>query len=306
MKIDLTPTEELMMDVLAARHRLGETLWTFSSRLTPAAKKLGARGLAHWKSGVVEKTIQVWLTEEGKKAWLSPTFDTEVSKASSDSLSLSPEEASAVEDAMSYYVTASSDNFGAGYYGEEDREVLMQHRLARDTLERVTDYLEARDRAVKPPVAHELHEDLFPEYEPCYSRGPRIGGEDERPLCLEPNTPEHLHRGYPGSGFDSQTWGNPPYRDADLVREWRWRQDQRRQELMSKLPRVNLPADPEPKYGAGSAIPTDVPYVDSQAEYEANPDPVEWSRCYVLTPHPPHAWDTEKRTYLRYHCKGVE
>lgn len=276
------------MDVLAARHRLGETMWTFSSRLTNTARRLETRGLVRYKSGVVEKTIQVFLTDQGKRAWFSSTFDTEVSKA--EGITLSPEEASAVEDALSYYTLASTDNFGAGYYGEEDREVLLQHRMARDTMERVTAYLEARDRAVKPPVAHELHEDLFPEYEPCYSRGPRIGGEDERPLCLEPNTPEHLHRGYPGSGFDSQTWGNPPYRDADLVREWRWRRDKLRQTLA------------EEAEAAEAAPSTDEGWVRNKPGIE----PVERSRCWILTPHPSHAWDTEERTYLRYHCKGVE
>lgn len=56
--------------------------------------------------------------------------------------------------------------------------------------------------------------------EPCFSLGPRIGSEDERPLCLQPNYHQGPHRGYQGSGFESQTWGDPKMRDGRLVRDW--------------------------------------------------------------------------------------
>lgn len=55
--------------------------------------------------------------------------------------------------------------------------------------------------------------------EPCFSLGPRIGGEG-RPLCLKPNYHEGPHRGYEGSGFEREQWGDPKMRDGRLVRDW--------------------------------------------------------------------------------------
>lgn len=64
-----TPTEELMMEVLAARYRLGENLWTFPTRsaFVKAANGLAGKGMVWWKHGVAQGTIQVFLTDEGKK-----------------------------------------------------------------------------------------------------------------------------------------------------------------------------------------------------------------------------------------------
>ncbi len=62
------------MCVLAARYRLGETLWTFRSDMAPAARKLQQAGLVRWKSGVVERTIQVWMTSKGRAEYLSPSY----------------------------------------------------------------------------------------------------------------------------------------------------------------------------------------------------------------------------------------
>lgn len=72
--VDLTPTEDLVLEVLAARHRLGETLWTFESRHAPAARRLEAKGLVNVIHGVVENTIRLSLTEQGKAACLSDDY----------------------------------------------------------------------------------------------------------------------------------------------------------------------------------------------------------------------------------------
>jgi hypothetical protein len=66
----LPPTEYLVMDVLAARARLGETYWTFPSRLRPAMRSLADRGLLWWQPGNVPHTIQAFLTGEGRAAVL--------------------------------------------------------------------------------------------------------------------------------------------------------------------------------------------------------------------------------------------
>ncbi|MGV8909274.1 MAG: hypothetical protein ACOH1Y_09850 [Propionicimonas sp.] len=70
----LPPTEYLIMDVLGARHRTGEGTWTFPSRLTPALRRLETADLIWWKSGPVDRTCLVGLTDNGRLGVLSPTY----------------------------------------------------------------------------------------------------------------------------------------------------------------------------------------------------------------------------------------
>ena len=70
-KIILTPSEDLMIEALIARARLGENLWTFDSRHKATAEKLAAKGLVYWKHGVEDKTVMVFLTGKAKKEWLT-------------------------------------------------------------------------------------------------------------------------------------------------------------------------------------------------------------------------------------------
>lgn len=72
----LPPTQYLMLETLAARHRLGEALWTFPSgrAYRMAAEHLATLGLVGWKSGVAPKTIQVWFTDAGRTACVDPTY----------------------------------------------------------------------------------------------------------------------------------------------------------------------------------------------------------------------------------------
>lgn len=69
-----TPTEELILDVLQARIRLGENIWNFDSRLKPSIEKLQAKGLINFKSGNVENTLLAWPTEEGKILFFDGSF----------------------------------------------------------------------------------------------------------------------------------------------------------------------------------------------------------------------------------------
>ncbi|MBM0203249.1 hypothetical protein JNW90_09095 [Micromonospora sp. STR1s_5] len=71
---DLPPTQYLILEVLAARHRTSETLWTFPSKLRPHMEALERLGLIQWKSGIVPKTVMAWLTEQGKSASTSSTY----------------------------------------------------------------------------------------------------------------------------------------------------------------------------------------------------------------------------------------
>lgn len=70
----LTPTEELILEVLAARYRLGETHWTFDSRNQRAIDSLDARGLVIPMNGIVERTIRASLTREGVKVAISEGY----------------------------------------------------------------------------------------------------------------------------------------------------------------------------------------------------------------------------------------
>ena len=63
-----------MLEVLAARHRLGETHWTFPRSQSRIAEALAAKGLVNWQGGVVSGTIRVTLTDAGKAACLSDTY----------------------------------------------------------------------------------------------------------------------------------------------------------------------------------------------------------------------------------------
>lgn len=72
----MTPTEELISEVLIARARLGHTTWTFMANATVlrALKGLEDDGLVWWKYGVVEKTYLVGFTEDGRTEFLSRPY----------------------------------------------------------------------------------------------------------------------------------------------------------------------------------------------------------------------------------------
>lgn len=70
----LTPTQDLIMEVLAARYRCGEHLWTFDSRHTKAIRELSRLGLVHEASGVTEHSIRAMLTDAGKALYLLDTY----------------------------------------------------------------------------------------------------------------------------------------------------------------------------------------------------------------------------------------
>lgn len=70
----LTPTEDLILEVLAARYRLGENLWTFDTSTRPSALKLESKGLINVTHGIVEKTYRASLTAAGMDMAISPTY----------------------------------------------------------------------------------------------------------------------------------------------------------------------------------------------------------------------------------------
>ena len=72
--IALTPTQDLFIEVLAARHRLGESVWTFGLRHARTANQLAVLGLVAWKDGVTEGAFLAWLTPGGRAFAMSPDY----------------------------------------------------------------------------------------------------------------------------------------------------------------------------------------------------------------------------------------
>jgi DNA-binding MarR family transcriptional regulator len=70
----LPPTQYLVLEVLGARYRLGETMWTFPTSCTKAVAELEKLGLVTSMHGVTEHTFRVSLTEIAIGAMLSGTY----------------------------------------------------------------------------------------------------------------------------------------------------------------------------------------------------------------------------------------
>ncbi|BAL87330.1 hypothetical protein AMIS_21100 [Actinoplanes missouriensis 431] len=64
----LPPTQYLILDVLAARYRVGEQWWTFPSSAGPALRSLEQAGLVVLTNGIVEHSVRARLTAAGKTA----------------------------------------------------------------------------------------------------------------------------------------------------------------------------------------------------------------------------------------------
>jgi hypothetical protein len=79
-EIYLTPSEDLFLEALIARYRLGESIWTFESRHKKTAESLAQKGFVGWKGGIIEKTIRVWFTAEGAAEYLSYPYEPPILK----------------------------------------------------------------------------------------------------------------------------------------------------------------------------------------------------------------------------------
>ena len=72
----LTPTQDLVMEVLFARTRLGHTLWTFDRNhaTTKAANELQTLGYISVMHGMVPHTFRAELTEHAIKKFMSNAY----------------------------------------------------------------------------------------------------------------------------------------------------------------------------------------------------------------------------------------
>jgi hypothetical protein len=71
---DLPPTQMLLLELLAARYRLGHDGWNIHTKAQKAVEQLEAKGLVTWKHWTIAGSMLVWLTEEGKKASMSDSY----------------------------------------------------------------------------------------------------------------------------------------------------------------------------------------------------------------------------------------
>lgn len=66
----LPPTQFLVLEVLAARYRTGETYWTLPDRCAPAARALERAGLVWLRSAPVSGHFEARFTDAGRAAAL--------------------------------------------------------------------------------------------------------------------------------------------------------------------------------------------------------------------------------------------
>jgi hypothetical protein len=69
--VGLTPTENLILELLIARFRLGERLWTLDSNVRHQVESLGSKGYVHEMNGIVPMTVRARLTDEAIAMYLS-------------------------------------------------------------------------------------------------------------------------------------------------------------------------------------------------------------------------------------------
>ena len=72
--IDLPPREDLLMEVLAARVRCGESCWTFDPAHRPTLRALELKGLLHFDPDPGLTGLRTFLTDAGREAYLLDGF----------------------------------------------------------------------------------------------------------------------------------------------------------------------------------------------------------------------------------------
>lgn len=79
-EVGLTPTETLVLELLIARFRLGERLWTFDSNVRKQVESLGSKGYVHELNGIVPMTVRARLTDEAVAMYLSYDYVPPIAK----------------------------------------------------------------------------------------------------------------------------------------------------------------------------------------------------------------------------------
>lgn len=71
---DLPPTQYLVMEVLAARARSGDDVWTFPSSLAVPLRALEEQALISVMHGITSGSLRAQLTEAGRHHSLNPDY----------------------------------------------------------------------------------------------------------------------------------------------------------------------------------------------------------------------------------------
>lgn len=77
---DLTPTEDLILEVLAARVRCGESCWVFEQRHRPALRSLETKGLITFGVDPTGTALRAFLTETGRAECLTEGYTEPVTR----------------------------------------------------------------------------------------------------------------------------------------------------------------------------------------------------------------------------------
>ena len=78
----LPPTQYLILEVLAARHRCGEHVWTFPTSCQQAANALADTGLVDILNGITPRSFRARLTDAGLSAALMDGYVNPIDRAS--------------------------------------------------------------------------------------------------------------------------------------------------------------------------------------------------------------------------------
>lgn len=90
----LTAAQDIMVDLLVARHRLGEPFWPISTKLTRTYTELRVKGYVTVMDGNVEGTVRLALTREARKELIetstyTPRIARDIATHIADSLEMS-------------------------------------------------------------------------------------------------------------------------------------------------------------------------------------------------------------------------
>ena len=89
----VTAAQEIILEVLVARHRLGEPFWPVSTQLSRTYKTLRDKGYVEIIDGNVEGTDRLMLTRAARKKLMSETYTaplaTQLATHIADSLEMS-------------------------------------------------------------------------------------------------------------------------------------------------------------------------------------------------------------------------
>lgn len=69
-----TPTHQLLLELLAARHRLGHADWPIQHQHRKGLQELADAGLVAFQGGRVENYFTAWLTDVGKEEFLRTSY----------------------------------------------------------------------------------------------------------------------------------------------------------------------------------------------------------------------------------------